>query len=78
MVALDQERLKYFAFDVICQDEPYSRFLIAHDLAELFVVDYKADAVKLLRRALSNIDVASRVGLSLDWESGSVLIKRVG
>ncbi len=74
MSTLEQGRLKYFAFDVICPDEAYSRFLIAHDLAGLFGVDYNEQAVKLLRRALANTDARNRTGLSVDWESGCVFV----
>jgi hypothetical protein len=66
--------LKLFAFNIYLPDESSSRFGIFHDLAELFGLEYNADAVKLLRKTLRASPEDSKRKVRINYEADRVSI----
>jgi len=74
LMKIENNTLKFFAFDILMPDESCSRFGIFHDLAALFGLEYNAEAVKLLRKTLRASDKDPKRKARIDWEADRVSI----
>lgn len=71
---IDDNILRFFAFDIFLPDESSSKFGIFYDLAELFGLEYNEEAVKLLRKTLRASSENPKRKAQIDWEADRVSV----